>query len=97
MSQRNQTTGRSRRRSIAIATRSYGIPLEHLRAWRRYRTISQSDLGRAAGLTLCCVNRIENGKGASYATIRTLAAALHITVEALRYEHPDDTQPERPA
>lgn len=72
-----------------IQSRKTRLPLEHLRAWRMVRLLTQQELADRAGLSISTVVRIEATLGlANLATVRALAWALGITPERLAFGGP---------
>lgn len=60
-----------------------GAQVLHLRQWRRYSLLTQSDLAEKAGVTKGTIIRVEAGGFMNYANIKALAAALGITPQQL--------------
>jgi transcriptional regulator with XRE-family HTH domain len=58
---------------------------QRIRALRRERRISQTELARAAGITPQAVSDIETGKTQATGYLSELARALGTTAEFLRY------------
>lgn len=64
------------------------MTLEHLKAWRLYRGLTQSELARRIAVSKRTIIRIEQGGSTRNAYARLLAMALGIDFEVLR-----DTSP----
>lgn len=63
--------------------------LEHLRAWRVRRGLSQADLSKRAEVTKATISALENGRGtANWLTVAKLADGLGLTSEQLLHEAP---------
>lgn len=69
-----------------------GYVLQHLRAWRLSRYLTQHELAAAAHVTGYTVSRAENGNITSRGTVFQLAAALGITPDQLRHEAPEKVE-----
>lgn len=66
--------------------------LQHLRAWRQYRLMSQFDLTVRSGISITTISHVEDQHYApQWATIDLLAKGLDITKEQLVYEAPPET------
>ena len=65
--------------------RERGLRIPNLRAWRRYKLISQPELALMAGLTRSAISRLEthDGATANIETIGKLAKALDISRDQL--------------
>lgn len=63
--------------------------LQHLRAWRQYRLMSQFDLHIKTGVAINTISHIEQlHQTPAWSTITVLAHGLDITKEQLVYEAP---------
>ena len=68
-------------------------PIHYLRAWRRYRGLTQEQLAERAGISHSTVSRVENGESdLTRTTAAPLAAALKIRTADLFRDpaDPDD-------
>jgi DNA-binding XRE family transcriptional regulator len=90
----HQSLKTPKRRGGAVSHPPYGIELPHLRAWRRYRLMQQSDLAAVADITLFTISKVEHGKSCAFSTVRALARALEVDPVTLRDEPPPTRQPE---
>lgn len=72
-----------------------GVAVPYLRAWRLRATLKQEELAERAGVSRPTVQRGERVETLSIDNIRKLAAALGITVEQLRFENPDESDPKQ--
>ena len=66
-----------------------GVTVPFLRAWREWKALEQSELGKRARITSTTISRLENGASARLGTIAKLADALGITREQLLHSQPD--------
>ena len=74
---------------VAMA-RAKGWPLPLLRAWRRHRVLSLTELSAKSGIALARLSRLESGKSlAGIQSIDRLCAALDITREQLLHQDPN--------
>ncbi len=69
------------------------ITLPYLRFWREKYFLTQTELGKKAGVAYATISRIENGAGAKMNTIAKLATALGITREQLIRTNPAEEKP----
>jgi len=72
-----------------MATRTVGIEVPHLQAWRLRRLMKQGELAAAAGVSRFTVQRAERGERVSITNVRKLAQALGVTADQLRYVDPE--------
>jgi transcriptional regulator with XRE-family HTH domain len=71
-------------------TRNRGIPVPHLRAWREWRGLSQSELARRSGVGRVSLWQLETGRmRASRPVVRVLAWELGCPPEVLAAYPPD--------
>ncbi len=65
------------------------VGLEHLRAWRVWKGLSQAELAKIAGVAKATITNLETGKTtANFTTVGKLAKALVISREQLLHEEP---------
>lgn len=61
-----------------------GVPLQGLRALRKWRGLSQREAAEMAGITQDTVSQLETGRRGAYPrTIKRLSRALRVAPEAL--------------
>lgn len=68
-----------------------GVTVADLRGWRLYATMTQKQLAERAGIARATVVRGETGGTLSIPNVQSLAEALGISVEQLRYEQAPHT------
>lgn len=67
------------------------VSVNHLRAWREHRDMSQTELAKRIDTSSSVISEIESGTlGLSPKWLRRLAPALGITVGILLEHHPDE-------
>ena len=66
------------------------LTLPHLRAWRTWRNLRQTDLATKAGVSPPTVVRAEAGDAVTPLSAQRLARALDVAVTQLREEPPPD-------
>lgn len=78
--------------TLATSTDRGRWRLIHLKDWRMARFLTQEELAYKAGVSRPTLSRAEQGKLIYGASVRRIAAALHVQPEALLQEAPPATQ-----
>lgn len=76
--------------ATAMAERTRGLPLPHLKAWRQKKLLAQNELAARSGLAKSTLARAERGdEVVNFANIRKLAEALGISTDELLHRDPE--------